>query len=217
MLLVYDDMKKIFRELNRNNYDDNLEVGTIFFEREAVQTIKKYATIIGYAFITKDGYCNPVDIQDEKIVIFEGTYNCLPEEFKAELIPYNIHIPQKYVWSRFFFQWQFLCSCDSFKINGPFIELCSRILGNQSLIKKCCNEEINLIMPSNYKELCELAQNLKKVTGNKLINSKYDETANYIIDALLNNIHINMSKDDFINYCFSICNILNDELEENNV
>ena len=37
------------------------------------------------------------------IAILEGTYNCIEDELKKELVPYNIKIAPAEVWSPFFF------------------------------------------------------------------------------------------------------------------
>ena len=41
-IVVFDDYKRCFRELDSSNYDDDLVVGTVFFKRDAISVIEKY-------------------------------------------------------------------------------------------------------------------------------------------------------------------------------
>lgn len=47
-ILVFDDFKHCFRELDTSNYNDDLVVGSVFFTRDAINVIEKYYRIIGY-------------------------------------------------------------------------------------------------------------------------------------------------------------------------
>ena len=57
------------------------------------------------------------------IAILEGTYNCIEDELKKELVPYNIKIEPAEVWSPFFFRWQFMCDWNVFETCGDFINI----------------------------------------------------------------------------------------------
>lgn len=71
-LLVYDDLKRTFRNLDRNNYDDDIIVGTIFLNRNALDIIKKYYIICGFLLIGKNKERLYIDIQENKISLLEG-------------------------------------------------------------------------------------------------------------------------------------------------
>ena len=45
-LMVYDESIKDFRQLNKNNYNDDIIWGTVFLEREALSEIRKYAAML---------------------------------------------------------------------------------------------------------------------------------------------------------------------------
>lgn len=76
-ILVYDDFNDYFRDLNMSNYNDDIIVGTVLLRREAIKVLKKYYIICGYVLIGKEGNLYPIDIREEDIAIFEGTYNCI--------------------------------------------------------------------------------------------------------------------------------------------
>lgn len=108
-ILVFDDFKHCFRELDTSNYNDDLVVGSVFFTRDAINVIEKYYRIIGYIICDDKGVYYPIDVRKNDIAILEGTYNCIEDELKKELVPYNIKIEPAEVWSPFFFRWQFMC------------------------------------------------------------------------------------------------------------
>ena len=103
-ILVFDDFKHCFRELDTSNYNDDLVVGSVFFTRDAINVIEKYYRIIGYIICDDKGVYYPIDVRKNDIAILEGTYNCIEDELKKELVPYNIKIAPAEVWSPFFFR-----------------------------------------------------------------------------------------------------------------
>ena len=208
-ILVYDDFKDFFRKLDINNYNDDIVVGTVFFQRSAISVIQKELRVCGYILIDDDGNMYPIDIRDTEIAMLEGTYNCLPQETKQALVEYNLHQKPERIWSRFFFLWQFMCDWNVFKSSGSFIEMCSSIIRDSRKIDKLLKQKIDIIFPTNYEELCMFAQNIRRLSEIEFFNPEYIEEANYIVDALLNGYHINMSKDDIEQYSYQLCTIVN--------
>lgn len=101
-VLVYDENTECFRSLNTRNYNDDIIVGTIFFKKGAISVLKKYFTICGYVLINKYEKF-PIDIRNDEIALLEGTYNCMPEKVKSELVKYNLIEKPEVIWSYFFF------------------------------------------------------------------------------------------------------------------
>ena len=207
-ILVYDDFKDVFRDLDANNYDD-IVVGTVFLKREALDILKKHFIVCGYTMFGKNGEQYIIDIRAEDIALLEGTYNCLPKKVKRELIDFNITQKPSIIWSRFFFQWQFVCDWEAFTKNGSFIELMSNILGDTIIVNKLIAERKHLVFPSNYEELCEFVQNAAYLLSIDLYRPDYVEEANYIIDSLLHGYHVNMTFSEIETYCFQISSIMN--------
>ena len=104
-IAVFDDFKCCFRELDTTNYNDDIIVGVIFFRRDAINVINNYYRIIGYLICDENGVNYPIDIRKNDIALFEGTYNCLCEELKKELIQFNIQDKPQMIWSNFFILW----------------------------------------------------------------------------------------------------------------
>ena len=208
-IFVYDDFKDFFRKLDINNYNDYIVVGTVFFQRSAISVIQKELRVCGYILIDDDGNMYPIDIRDTEIAMLEGTYNCLPQETKQALVEYNLHQKPERIWSHFFFLWQFMGDWNVFKSSGSFIEMCSSIIGDSRKIDKLLKQKIDIIFPTNYEELCMFAQNIRRLSEIEFFNPEYIEEANYIVDALLNGYHINMSKDDIEQYSYQLCTIVN--------
>lgn len=49
-ILVFDDFKHCFRELDTSNYNDDLVVGSVFFTRDAINVIENHKVIFDYLF-----------------------------------------------------------------------------------------------------------------------------------------------------------------------
>lgn len=207
-ICVYDDFSREFRPLNLENYNDDLIVGTIFFDRDAIQIIVKYMQIIGYLMIDKEGLYQPIDIRSTEIAMLEGTYNCLPLALKEELITYNLKKVPNMVWSPFFFRWQFMCDWTAFEESGSFIELSSKIASDNKYLKKVMSKKVNLIFPRNYEEFLIFVCNIRALFEICFYNKDYYEEVNYLYDSLTNGYHLNMSTDEVELYCFQVCNLV---------
>lgn len=212
-ILVFDDFKHYFRELDTSNYNDDLVVGSVFFTRDAINVIEKYYRIIGYIICDDKGVYYPIDVRKNDIAILEGTYNCIEDELKKELVPYNIKIEPAEVWSPFFFRWQFMCDWNVFETCGDFINIASKIIGNERLMKKIIDDKIDYVLPVNYKELSQMVRGLNKLFGVEFYNKDYYEEINYLFDSLVNGYHINMSTEEVETYCYQLCNYVLKRIE----
>lgn len=67
-ILVFDDFKHCFRELDTSNYNDDLVVGSVFFTRDAINVIEKYYRIIGYIICDDKGVYYPIDVRKNDIL-----------------------------------------------------------------------------------------------------------------------------------------------------
>ena len=216
-IVVFDDYKRCFRKLNKSNYNDDLVVGSVFFTRSAISVIEKYYRIIGYIICDEKGLYYPIDVKNDEITMLEGTYNCLTDKLKMELVPYNIQVEPLTIWSSFFFRWQFMCDWDAFENSGSFIKLSSLIIENDLLVKKIIDERINFVFPTNYKELSQMVCGLNKLFGVTFYNKDFYEEINYLFDSLLSGYHINMSKDEVDTYCYQFCDYVLKKVEAENV
>ena len=210
----YDEIHKNFRTLNRTNYNDDMVLGAVFLQRAAMIEIKKYFNICGYILISKsDGCFYPIDIHKDKIVLFEGTYNNMPEPLKKALIQYNITSVQERVWSSFFFHWQFMCDMSAFEKHGAFIKLCSNIIGSKGRYKTFFSSGISLYEPTTYEELCEFTRNVFEVSKVDVFSYDYYKSIKYLIDSLIKGYHINFSEDEITKYCIQISDLIDERWE----
>ncbi len=213
-IIVFDGFKRCFRELDASNYNDDLVVGTVFFTRDAISIIEKYNRIVGYIICDGKDCFYPIDVRTNDIAMLEGTYNCLTDELKKELAPYNIQTEPSMIWSPFFIRWQFMCDWNVFENSGSFINLASRIVGNTELVKKIIDEKIDFVLPVNYKELSQMVQGLIKLFGVEFYNKDYFEEVNYLFDSLTNGYHINMTEEEVDTYCYQLCDYALERIEE---
>ncbi len=45
-IVVFDDYKRCFRELDSSNYNDDSVIGSVYFKRDAISVIEKYYSLI---------------------------------------------------------------------------------------------------------------------------------------------------------------------------
>lgn len=212
---VYDELKKQFRFLNPTNYNDDLVIGAVLFEKAALEIIKKSFVICGYLIISKkDKIHYPIDIHPDRIVMLEGTYNCLPKELKKELIHYNTTSFREPLWSRFFVEWILLGSWDCFTQNGSFIEMCSHFAGDSNIIEQMIAHDISIVEPTSYDELCYMVSRSINLSGADFYTPDYIESYKYLVDSLVHHYHINFSPTEITEYMYQICHIVNNQWEE---
>lgn len=75
-ILVFDDFKHCFRELDTSNYNDDLVVGSVFFTRDAINVIEKYYRIIGYIICDDKGVYYPIDVRKNDIAANYAQTEC---------------------------------------------------------------------------------------------------------------------------------------------
>lgn len=210
---VYDIESCMFRDINIHNFDDDMECGFVLFSRNILEILKKHFFICGYVLIDKRlKLLSPIDIQEEKIVLFEGTYNCMPADLKEELEKYNLKsCVTNNVISSFFFRWQFLCNRDVLFIsNGAFIELCNNILDSPKRFDALCDKGINLYQPTTYEELCYFIQSVLALTEIDIYSYDYKKSFKYLIYSLKQGYHLNITKLEIQNYCIQISRLVNE-------
>lgn len=208
-LMVYDESIENFRKLNENNYNDDIVCGTVLLQRGAIEEIKKHFRICGYILISIENECYyPIDIHKDKIVLFEGVYNNMPESLKKALIQYNItSLPEK-IWTSFFFHWQFMCDTSAFENHGSFIRLCSNIIGIKERYRSFINAGISFYEPATYEELCEFTRNIFKVSKVNVVSYDYYESIKYLIDSLIKGYHINFTYEEILTYFIQISKLV---------
>lgn len=205
-ILVYDENGN-FRELDTTNYNDDYIIGTIFFDRNVIEEIKHFCVILGYGLIEKStGYFYPIDIHDGAVVMFEGTYNCLSEQLKEQMIKYNLHKPITPCWSYFFFEWQFQLSQDCFKKNGPMIELCSECLAKKEILELLIKDDCHIFEPKDYNELKIITKKLFDIFKININEMDYDIKFKYLVDSVLNGYYIRFEERDIEKFFFNVCN-----------
>lgn len=212
---VYDENGS-FRELIESNYDDDIIVGSILLSLDAIDVLSKYYSILGYVMMDSERCYYPIDIQRDKIVLFEGTYNCMKKQCQLELIPYNIVDKPKYLWSRFFFEWQFMLSRECFSNNGPLVLICSNILSNLKAINYIIKNHISIYEPRDYEELGEKLNGILNALEIDINKMDYDITFKYLIDSVRNGYYIKLDNYQIKKCFYDVCSICNTVIKEKN-
>lgn len=214
-LLVYDEREEKFRQLDKSNFNDDVVCGTIFLKREAISLLRQYYHICGFVLIGRDNDTRlPIDIQEDKISLLEGTYNCMPYLLQESLVQYNIQTYPEKVWSSFFFRWLFLGDYRVFDECGSFIQLCSHIINTSYRLDKFRKSDIALFEPTTYNELCCFVRDILNLSQIDFNSYDYYERFKYLVDSLYNGYHIRFSTNEIQLYCSQISQIIDKEWKE---
>lgn len=205
--IVYNlyDFKK--RNLYTGNYNDDIDGGLIYFSRESLNVIFKKFLVVGYCVVDKcTGIHYPIDFVDDKISLFEGPFNCMGDIFKNDMQKYNIE-NNKYYYSEFMKRWQFLCDSNCFKINN-YYSLSSFIIGDNKLLKKCIEKNLNIFYPNCYLELCHIIKNVLVLFEIDYMNMDFLPEYKQLLYSFENNILINFDESDIYIYLENFCKIV---------
>lgn len=214
--MVYDLNTKKFRKLNRSNINNNHAVGVIFLKKEALNILKEYFLICGYALVNKNfKYIFPIDIREDGVTVLENVYNCFCEALKQQLENFVLYTKPDLIFTRFFIEWQIEGKRDCFSNNGALIQLSKNCIGRKDLIERLIEFDCHLICPEAYQELCDATRKLKKVFNfNVYDKDDYNDSFKYIVDALINDYYIKLGELEIEQIFYGICTICNDKIME---
>lgn len=213
--MVYDLTTQKFRNLDPSNFDDDLTIGLIFLDKNALKVLKQTFLICGYLLINKNSKLYfPIDIREEGITIFEGVYNSFSKNIQKQLEKFISNIKPSSMFTRFFIEWQFDNNAYCFSTNGSFIKLCSSCIEHNELIARLIEYDCHLICPETYEELCDATSKLKKIFNFTVYNKNYNDSFKYIVDSLINNYYIRFSELEIVQIFYNICTICNETVSE---
>ncbi len=210
---VFDLRSRIYRD-NDPDIDDDT-IGFILFKPQAIQELTKYYVVCGHTIIGKSKQLQyPIDIHKNYFILLESTFNYFPLELKDSLIEFNISGIEAPFWSKFFAEWVILGDWDCFTNNGTFIEMCSILTQNERIVSQMIAENLSLIHPFTYDELCDFTRFSIYLTGTDYINTEYVEEFKYLIDALVHHYRINYSDSEIELYTHQVSTIIIKQMEE---
>ena len=117
------------------------------------------------------------------------------------------------MWSRFFFEWNLLGRWSCFTDNGDFIEMCAHFNAEQRIIDRMIKEDISIVAPQTYDELCEMTKNAIALSEADFYSPDYVEKYKYLVDALVHHFHINFTPAEIEEYMYQISHIINNQWE----
>ena len=207
-LAVYDLATRTFRGLNSRNHSDDLQIGLLYFDRRMLADLELVCTICGFTFWGKDGIQHPIDIQKEKIIIFEGTYNSISPEIRAIFNKYNISPIYDISLSDFFYSWNLLGEFSCFDMYGSDIKLYSMILNDEKLLDSLSSSGYSLYEPINYQELCKMTKVIVRISKLDFASKDYQMKYKYLLDSLISNYYIRIPADEIDTLWVQICKIV---------
>ena len=210
-IYVYDLTDHTFRKLSSKS-----NRGILLFDRRAIDIITDYYLVCGFFIFGNDGIIYLFDVQSDKIIIEEHIFLELFRNHISDFHEFNMkNAPAEHIFSI-----QYLCLIkkvyykENPDIEDPFATLCNIIVDNPKTQHKFVINGKSLLLPTTYSELCEFAQTLLKITNYEYLDQDYAKNFKYLIDALINNYHINMDNHDIESAAYKVINLSIKALEE---
>lgn len=166
---VVDLETRKIRNLNPNNFDDDMHAGLIVFSNEAVDMIKKYYYFYDLYLIPKkeDIKSCLIDVLDDCVVFWEGEFNSnLPYELKEQIKCFNLKNVTEHLLSDAMYRSQLMAQWDIFKYLLPNQKLGRLMLRNYK--EKSFESGIDFYPPRNTLEYSVFVEKMFSITGLRL-------------------------------------------------
>lgn len=204
-LIVYDIYNLNIRQLNENNYFENLNTGFICFDREIISILKEEYNICGYYMFDNKQQIF-IDIMKDKIVFTEGMFNRINKTIKDRITNYNLNLGEQpeffELCSKFMFNYRLKNKNPYDEKNGPLIMLCFKIENDRFLLDKVLSEKINIYEPINYIEFCNSLNCITKIFDFKIENYDFYDDIKELYLSVLNYRKINFEYNELLEYFY---------------
>lgn len=212
MIQVYDIQSKSFRDISLTGEKN----GLVCFSRDSISIIEKHYIICGDYCIDNDNLnIILIDIQENVIIVPEKFFILLCSSFIQEIEPFNICNEQLAHLSYSFF---YLISSeeerDREKVE-PLTLICESIIKQKHLFASFIALGISIYFPINTSELYSFSKHIHSLVEFDYISPKYERRFKYVIDALINDYHMNFSSFEIKKFAYNICQLALEKLEEN--
>ena len=198
--------KRKIRDLNPNNFNDDIEVGFVVFSSDAVHEIKKYYYFYDLKLIPKIDHVEPslVDYFDDIIVFWEGEFNSkLPLELKIKLQKYNLKDRKEKIISDGMFNWQLQGRWEVFKDLYPNQQL-ARIV-SKDYFSVAIDHQLDFYPPLNIKEYSNFIKQIFSVLNLDKEKLRLIPTQAQMLEDIVNEKHEFNSKEEMTNNFYGFC------------
>ena len=210
MIQVFDIHSKSFRGLSKTAEEDGLAC----FLRDSISVLQKYYLICGnYCVDNYNLKIFLIDIQDNVIIIPEYLFVSLYPSFIQEIEQYNICNEQLAHLSYSFFY--LMSKVDEREKVEPFTLICEALIRNKLLFATFITHRTSICFPISTSELYSFSKTMHSLIEFDYISKKYERRFKYIVDALINDYHMNFSSFEIRKYAYNICQLALEKLEEN--
>ena len=100
---------------------------------------------------------------------------------------------------------------------GPLTLICESIIKQKHLFASFIALGISIYFPINTSALYSFSKIIHSLIGFDYISPKYERRFKYVIDALVNNYHMNFASYEIREYSYLICQLALEKLEGNYV
>ena len=163
---VVDFETRTIRQLNPDNFDDDMHAGLIVFSNEAIDHIKEYYYFYDLYLTPKNDGVESclIDVLDDFVVFWEGEFNSkLPHELKQEIAKYNLTNITEHLISEPMFQSQLMAQWDVYKYFLPNQKLARKIKENYR--EKAFEQGLDFYPPRTIEEYSSFVKKVFAISG----------------------------------------------------
>lgn len=197
------------RDLNPDNYNDDMDAGLVVFSSDSVAEIKKYYYFYDLKLIPKIEHVqlSLVDYFDDIIVFWEGEFNSrLPYELKKKLEKYNLVNRTNNIISTAMFNWQLMGKWEIFNDLYPNQRLAKIIYDNYKKI--ALDNQLDFYPPTSIDEYATFINKILSILGIKKENLKLTPEKEEMLDKIMNKDYKFKNNVDMVNNYYGLCYII---------
>lgn len=206
------------RNINFDNYNDDVEAGFVVFSGDAAEIIKQYYYFYDLVLIPKLEnlqHCI-VDYFDDIIVFWEGEFNSkIPMELKEKLLKYNLSDRKEQLMSKAMFNWQMQCQFDVYDDLYPNQQLANIVSKHKIDLAKDLN--LDFYPPKDIVEYSAFVKNIFKLFNLNVKKLRLLKEHEQVLNDIINKNYCFDSKENmtinFYGFCYIVAKVLGYEKE----
>lgn len=203
---VVDLETRSIRELNPDNFDDDMHAGLLVFSNAAIDCIKQYYYFYDLYLIPKSQNVDSclIDVFDDFIVFWEGEFNSnLPFELKQQIVGFNLTNITEHFISEPMYQSQLMGQWDIYKYLLPNQKLAKRM--REKYKERSFETGIDFYPPRNIEEYSDFIKKVFNITNLFVEGLRISVQNKELLQKIINCKHTFESKEAMYNNYQGLC------------
>ncbi len=205
------------RDLNTNNYDDDISAGLIVFKKEAYQVLSKYYYFYDMMLVSKNNELDLclIDNLEDCFVFWEGEFNSkIPIEIKRELAKYNDKNRKVGIISKGMYEWQLNANWNYIDDALPNEKLASYIRNNY--LAQALEIGLDFYPPKSNEEYGDFVNLIFKILKISYKDLKISNEKIELLEKIRNKSEVFANQDLLYKNYQGFCNLINRVVENAN-